>query len=115
MDKALIFGPLIRRRWIKSEGAGVALSKILPNIGGPRGGRRRANSSLLYGTPVLLPGIRIHKYKYRLLSAQKVTYAYRTVSTEAIVVIAGMKPIHLLAEEGTGLYNLEREGAASDA
>lgn len=36
--------------------------------------------------------------------------AYRTVSTQAIMVVAGMIPVHLLAKERQKLYKLTKEG-----
>ncbi|KAJ3640617.1 hypothetical protein Zmor_027169 [Zophobas morio] len=86
-----------------------ALGRLLPNVGGPRASKRRVLCSvvhgiLLYGAEVWIDGYRIQKYRQMLLGVQRnmllrVCCAYRTVSGEALCVLAGVPPLDLLAEE----------------
>ncbi|KAJ3639073.1 hypothetical protein Zmor_004372 [Zophobas morio] len=86
-----------------------ALGRLLHNVGGPRASKRRVLCSvvhgmLLYGAEAWIDGYRIQKYRQMLLGAQRnmllrVCCAYRTVSGEALCVLAGVPPLDLLAEE----------------
>ncbi|XP_066253026.1 uncharacterized protein [Euwallacea similis] len=94
------------------------LQKIMPTIDGPSTQKRHllygvVQSTLLYAAPVW-GGIRkIKKYAHMMLRVQrkalvKVVCAYRTVSYEAVQVLAGIPPIDLLIEERTQLSVLPR-------
>jgi len=59
---------------------------------------------LLYGAPVWKSVLNKHCYKAKLIRIQRlinitIAKAYRTVSNEALCVIAGIKPIHIKIEE----------------
>lgn len=97
------------------------LSRLMPNVGGPKQRGRALLSSVV--TSVLSCGIAIWadalesqeaRQKvapvYRL-SALRVASSYRTVSEDAVCVIAGMLPIGLLAEERRSLYR--RKGSTT--
>lgn len=92
----------------------TALGRLMPNIGGPLASKRRilacvAHSQLLYAAPVwhfaISKGYIRQKLKaiHRKLNL-KICSAYRTVSTEALNVISGVPPIHLLVEERRERY-----------
>lgn len=95
----------------------AALSRIMPNIGGPRSNKRRilgnvANSITLYGAE--LWGDWVDKMTYRKLIekpqrkiAIRIASGYRTVSTKAIQVIAGTIPIHQLVKERKCMNGVE--------
>lgn len=95
----------------RADRTAVALTRLMPNIGGPKAGRRRilssvVNSILLYGAPAWRDWAQRGRYRKILESTQRKTAiriasAYRTVSTKAIQVIAGTIPIHLLVAERT--------------
>lgn len=103
-----------------SENVGKTLSvltRVLPNIGGPRSSKRRVltsiiHSKLLYGAPIWYPAMGNNKLKRKLLSMQRlaairVCSAYRTVSTAAVGVIAGIPPIDIMALERKEKYEGE--------
>ena len=88
----------------------TSLFRVMLNIGGPRSSKRRVvggviNSIILYGARVWHRVLRYEKYRNMSLQVQRrvaprVCSAYRTVSTEAVlVVIAGFIPINLMVEE----------------
>nr|XP_012218561.1 PREDICTED: uncharacterized protein LOC105669916 [Linepithema humile] len=103
-----------------------ALSRLLPNIGGPGVKTRRlyANTVLsvaLYGSPVwageMAASARIQASMHRALqlAAIRVIRSYRTVSYTASTVLAGISPVEFLAEQYREAYNglrdLRREGS----
>lgn len=99
----------------KAAKAASALARLMPNVGGPRQNKRRlltsvVTSILTYAIPIWGDALRIkecHKIVsaiYRL-SALRVSSAFRTVSKDAINVIAGMMPIQMLAKERKTLYD----------
>lgn len=86
-----------------------ALSRIMPNIGGTRQSRRRllatvVTSVLLYGAPMWSESLELKTYRRTMtsvhrLSAIRVASAYRTVSQDAVSVVASCLPIDILAGE----------------
>lgn len=67
-------------------------------------------STILYAAPIWRDAWRKKKYKTKLEAvnrklAIRVTGAYRTVSLEAVLVVAGMPPLELLAEERADRLN----------
>ncbi len=100
-----------------------ALARIMPNVGGPSQSSRRlfsgaVNSMLLYAAPIWAHALGVQSYArgvksvYRR-SALRVARAFRTVSHDAVCVIADMPPIDLLAQERARLYRRKREGASN--
>lgn len=96
----------------------ATLSRLMPNIGGPKQ-RKRAllasvvTSVLTYGIPIWADTLRTQEAWRKVapvyrLSALRVASAYRTVSHDAVCVIAGMLPIEILAEERRTLYQKKR-------
>ena len=87
----------------------AALTRLMPNISGPREAKRRlvasvVNSKLLYATPVWTSSLNNHAIQKKLFSAQRgvvlrIVSVYRTLSTSAVLVLASVPPIDLLAEE----------------
>lgn len=66
-----------------------------------------------------LVGLKIKRHKQRLASTQRkvvlrVASAYRTTSTGAVLVIAGMIPLDLLAEGRERIYFEDEEGGISN-
>lgn len=95
------------------------LSRIMPNVGGPKQGRRMllasvVTSVLMYGVPVWAESLRNQETRRKVasvyrVSALRVTCAFRTVSEDAAQVIAGMLPIQLLADERKYLYHQKKK------
>jgi len=101
----------------------TALSRLMPNIGGPRQKKRSllatvVTSKLLYAAPIWGAAM---AFKCNVTSldrpqrtiAIRTIMAYRTVSTAAVLVIAGMIPAHLLAWERYERYIRRHEPDAS--
>lgn len=96
------------------------------NTRGPKQRRRKllagvVKSQLLYGAPVWHNASQCSSYfrgvksTYRLC-ALRVCSAFKTVSDEAALVVAGMYPIDILAEEAAKLFDNDTErSAARDA
>jgi len=68
---------------------------------------------LLYGAPVWIRALEKEKYKNKVTRLQrliniKMAKAYRTVSSEALCVVAGMTPIHIKIEAAAKLYQYTR-------
>uniref|UniRef100_A0A2S2P6S8 Retrovirus-related Pol polyprotein from type-1 retrotransposable element R1 2 n=1 Tax=Schizaphis graminum TaxID=13262 RepID=A0A2S2P6S8_SCHGA len=86
-----------------------ALSRLMPNVGGPSPNKRMlltsvVHSQLLYAAPIWHGALIYERNKKTLAAPQRkmalrICSAYRTVSTEAAAVVAGIFPIHLLALE----------------
>ncbi|KMQ83867.1 reverse transcriptase [Lasius niger] len=93
----------------------------MPNVGGPKQKRRALLSSvvtsvLTYGIAIWVDALTLQKSQRKVapvyrLSALRITSAFRTVSEDAVCVIAGVLPIGVLAEERRSLYR--RRGSTS--
>lgn len=93
----------------------AALSRILPNIGGPGYPRRIlisrvVSSVLLYAAPVWARALATKETRRKLssvyrLCALRTISGFRTISDEAAFVVAGMVPIDILADEMLRIYN----------
>lgn len=114
MDQRLSFKDNIVAISDKATAYSGILARLMPNIGGPRQSRRLLLSSvstsvLLYGAPVWAGSLKVQAYRkviassYRL-GAVRTACAYRTISDDAVCVIAGMLPVDILAAERQRLY-----------
>lgn len=89
-----------------------SLAKLMPSLDGNQKRRMLVNvmhSIMLYVAPMWERTVRYERYRKMLESVQRqtalrVTAAYRTVSTDALLVIAGIPPTTLLIEERSRLY-----------
>lgn len=99
--------------------AAAALSRLLPNLGGPSAGVRRlyatvVHSMLLYGAPVWAAEAQrsesikrlLHRAQVRI--ATRVARAYRTVSFGAVTVLSGTLPAELMANVHLKVYEARR-------
>lgn len=114
-DVQMNFGVHVRETAVKADKAMARLGRIMPNIGGASSPKRALlygvmESILLYGAPVWSGMVeRIPAYRAILIKSQRrglmrVVSSYRTVSAEALQVIAGIPTIDLLAKERRLLY-----------
>lgn len=109
LDTKLTFSEHITRAAEKTGRMVGALSRLMPNVGGPKASRRKVLSSVahsiaLYAAPVWEPSLKIRRTRKKLDSvfrrmAIRVCSAYRTISEDAVAVIAGIPPIDLMAAE----------------
>ena len=109
LDRRLSFGEHLQFATAKAIQCGAALTRLMPNIGGPREAKRRlvasvVNSKLLYAAPIWISALNNHAILKKLFSGQRgvvmrTVSAYRTVSTSAVLVLASVPPVDLLAGE----------------
>jgi len=114
LDKGLTFGEHIRRAVETAGKTASALSRLMPNTGGPAASKRRVLaqvvlSQVLYAAPIYAPAMEVGRWRKMLQRMQRglclrVTCAYRTVSSDAAEVIAGMPPIDLVVRERQARY-----------
>jgi len=105
LSKKLGYGTHIQAAAVKVGKTASALQRILPNVRGTRQCKRKIMASmvqnqLLYGAPIWAGALVYEKNVNTLLGPQRkialrVAMAYRMVSTQAIMVVAGMIPAHL--------------------
>ncbi|KAI5735310.1 hypothetical protein M8J77_016890 [Diaphorina citri] len=119
LDKKLTFRPHIEYIAEKASKAANSLIRIMPRQGGASVNKRRllnnvVESTILYASPVWGKSLQVARNRKKLEAVQRIMLlricrTYRTVSTEALQVIAGVVPIDLLVDERTRCYSLSRE------
>jgi len=108
LDAGWTFRDHFSRLLTRADGMVAALSRLMPNVGGPGGRRRRlyagvVQSVLMYGAPVWAEDLgRSRRLRERLASVQRrialrVISAYRTVSGDAAAILSGLLPGDILA------------------
>ncbi|KAJ8910377.1 hypothetical protein NQ315_012824 [Exocentrus adspersus] len=117
IDRGLIFGSHVEYACQKAEKSASALTRLMPNIGGAHMAKRKllaevVHSTVLYAAPTWAKAVVMRKYKEKLIGCQRkmamrIISAYRTVSTEAALVIAGTIPMDLMVEERRSIYTAE--------
>ncbi|XP_015123784.1 uncharacterized protein LOC107045892 [Diachasma alloeum] len=120
IDARLNFKQQTEHLGVKASGVRSTLSRLMPNIGDPEQRRRALLSSvvtsvLTHGTSIWADTLKLQENSVYRLSALRVTSAYRTVSEDAVCVIAGMLPIELLAEERRSFYQRRESEKLSTA
>lgn len=108
----------------KAARTASALARILPNVGGSRQRSRKlmatvVESQLLYAAPVWSSSLVFDRNVETLERPQRcialrVAAAYRTVSSDAALVVAGLIPAHLKAMERTEIHRLRKQGIVTD-
>lgn len=103
----------------KAQIAASALARLMPNVGGSGQRKRKllstvVTSKLLYASPIWSEALVFNRNVEILERPQRtiairIACAYRTVSTAAVMVIAGLIPAHLLAWERTEKYKRRHE------
>uniref|UniRef100_A0ABD2WAE3 Reverse transcriptase domain-containing protein n=1 Tax=Trichogramma kaykai TaxID=54128 RepID=A0ABD2WAE3_9HYME len=124
IDAKLKFDHHLRTASAKAAGVIGALSKIMPNSGGPRSSRRKLyahviDSILLYGAPIWSTAAQKRVYIRQAESAHRraclrVIGGRPHVSHEATYVLAGIPPLALLADERARLYGRRQEDAKDE-
>ena len=118
-DRRLSFGEHLQIATANAIQCGAVLTRLMPNIGGPREAKRRlvasvVNSKLLYAALIWTSALNNHAILKKLFSAQRgvvmrLFSAYRTVSMSAVLALASVPPIYLLTEERKETFWLRRE------
>lgn len=114
LDTTLSFAEHVRYIEHKAGKTVTALSRVMPNVKGPTSSKRKilsatVHSQILYACPAWHEVTLNKKLTSRLLSLQRlatlrICSAYRTTSTLAAGVIAGIPPIDLLITERKEKY-----------
>lgn len=122
LDRRLSFSAHLKYAGAKASRSYSALARMLPNVGGPRSSRRHLLASVvksvfLYGAPIWSESLKIAQNlkicnRIQRLIAIRVISAYRTTSGAAALVIAGMLPFDLVAEESKTLYDAKRRSSS---
>ncbi|BET02091.1 Reverse transcriptase (RNA-dependent DNA polymerase) [Nesidiocoris tenuis] len=120
LDPKLTFWAHIERVADKGARMVADLSRLMANTRGPKSSKRRllmstVNSVLLYGAEIWADSLRYEKYRKRIAAVQRrgalrVACSYRTVSEPAVLLIAGVTPVHLMAAERRRVYLRLQEG-----
>lgn len=115
LSRSMGFKTHIQIAAAKAEKTAAALTHILSNVGGSRQRTRKVlslvvHNQLLYAVPVWSGSLVYESYVNMLERPQRiithrVVMAYRTVSTQAALIVSGLIPAHLMAIEGTDTYN----------
>jgi len=118
LHRVLGFRAHIEAAASKASSTSQALSKIMPNVGGSGQQKRRLMSTvllskLLYAAPIWSAALVFDRNIQSILRPQRTialrtAMAYRTVSTAAIMIVAGVVPAHL-AWERTKRYEIRRD------
>lgn len=124
IDSRLNFKAQVENASTKAAAVGKALSRLMPNVGGPKQKRRAlltsvTTSVMTYGIAIWADALTIHNTCKNMTAvhrqcALRVASAFRTVSKEAIEVISGLLPIEILAEERKRIFH-RRETLQSNA
>jgi len=103
----------------------TALSRIMPNIVGPKQERRMlltkvVSSVLLYAAPIWAKTLTTQDTRRKIttpyrISALRAISGFRTISDEAAFVLAGMIPIDILADEMRRIYHRRKNNDPSTA
>ncbi|CAI6370941.1 unnamed protein product [Macrosiphum euphorbiae] len=119
LQRVLGFRAHVESAAARAQTTSTALSRLMPNIGGPRQNKRSllatvVTSKLLYAAPIWGAAMAFNRNVVTLDRPQKTIairtiMAYRTVSTAAVLVIAGMIPAHLLSWERCERYKRRHE------
>lgn len=114
IDNRLNFKSHIAFATEKASKTQAALSRMLPNIGGPRYQSRIllsrvVSSALIFAGPIWAHVLSNQQTRRKIssvyrLSAIRTIRGYRTISTEAAYLLAGMIPIDILADEMARIY-----------
>lgn len=129
LDTKLSYWQQIRHAAEKAAKMTTSLSRLMANIGGPTQNKRKllmnvTNAILLYGCEIWADALKKEMYRKQMAAVQRrgalrVISSYRTVSEPAVLVIAGVPPIDLMAQERKMIYHLKSrvgiEAAKSEA
>ena len=124
IDARLNFKDQVEHAGSKAAAVGGALSRLMPNVDGPKPRRRtllasEVTSILTYGIAIWTSALQLQKCQRRIYPvgrhmALRVSSAFRTVSRDAEHVISGLLPNEILSEEQRRIYQ-HRSQRQSDA
>lgn len=119
LDHKLKYGPHVMKIVNKALETATQLSRIMPNMRGPSEWKRKlvcssAYAQLLYAAPVWADALQNQSLLKKVISVQRIiamriTSAYRTISTAAVLVLASTPPADLMAKERKETYELLKD------
>lgn len=119
LDTKLTFGQHIKRVTQKATKVTEYLSRLMNNVNGPSPSKRRilmnvAQSIMLYGAEIWAESLLKECYRKHMSTVQRrgalrISCSYRTVSESAALVVAGVIPIELLAQEKRRISMIEQD------
>lgn len=119
IDERGTFGAHVEAVTKKAEMKTASLTRLLPNVEGPRSSKRAVLCSaiqniVLYGAPVWHRAMYVQKHRSKMERVQRkllmrTVSAYRTTSLMALQVISGTTPIDLVAHERANIYNHKQD------
>ena len=126
LDNKLSFYDHIRQASEKASKVAATLNWLMANVGGPKPSRRKllmsvVHSILLYGAEVWAEALEVEFHQTKQEAVQRhcllrIACSYRTVSKEAVLVIAGVMPLRLMAKQRKLVYdNKDRMGKVNAA
>lgn len=96
-----------------------AMASIMPRVEGPRTSKHLllasvVMSTVLYGAPAWAEVLTLTKWKKKFIALQRslnlrITTAYRTVSADALAVLAGTIPIELCIKERRSISDMRSD------
>lgn len=124
LDSKLNFGVHATKTAEKAGKAATAIGRLMANTYGPRASKRRlmcsvVHSILLYAAPVWESMMKVGRTRGKMTRIQRcaairVCSAYRTISYEAALVVAGIPPLDLMAKERLEVYEGVAKAEARD-
>lgn len=119
LDQQMTFGPHVHYVAEKASARANALIRLMPRHGGATWEKRKllnyvVESTILYAAPVWKHTVDVKTHMNKLEKIQRrmtlgITRAYRTTSTPALQVLAGVIPINLMILERANTFGLDDE------
>lgn len=120
IDQALRYREHLKAVTTKAKKLTQALLALMPNIKGPGASKRKTIATsclsvIMYAAPIWSEAVKVGRNRSLVITAERqinlrICSGYRTISSEALSVITGTIPAHLLAGERERIYR-RREGA----
>lgn len=119
MDQSMTFRPHVEYTTAKAAAQAGALVRLMPRQGGARQQKRKllysvVESTILYAAPIWCRVAQVESYRNVLVRVQRnmllrITSAYKTASTTALQVVAGIIPIQFMIEERAETYGQDKD------
>ncbi|KAL4085358.1 hypothetical protein QTP88_027217 [Uroleucon formosanum] len=108
------YGKHIEKAAVKASSTASNLVRIMPDVGGASHKKRKLFGAIVYSKTLYASPVWTHAFKFNInkstllkpqrLIALRIAMVYRTVSTQAILVVASIIPAHLMALERLKTY-----------
>lgn len=119
IDKKLCYKEHVQPVCNRAQQTASALARLMPRVDGPSSSKRKllatvVECKLLYAAPIWARAMEVGAYRRKMEAVQRkaaigASRCYRTVSQEALLVIAGIIPIDLMALERSKTHGKSNE------